>query len=198
VSPDIYRCWHSCAVPARRLGDDYGFGVPTPRASRSPHWDILVVCTANYCRSPYLAGVLRQALPALRIASAGTSALVGEPVNPQIVALLEHHGVIVRASRLIVTAEHGHRLEAIRLDRRAAERAVTLKELARLLAGAPAGIGVDGVLAIVSAALAETDPLDHDDDLADPYRRSWAHYRQLGEEVDTTLAAIVPPLRSGS
>ncbi|MCW2496013.1 MAG: low molecular weight phosphatase family protein [Jatrophihabitans sp.] len=152
---------------------------------------------------------MRGALPELRIASAGTAALVGEPVNPRVARLLETRGLrepvdlpqqltgaLLRSSRLVITAERGHRLEALEHDRTAANRTVTLKELARLLTGAPTGIGIDAALRLVAERWAAADDVDHDDDLADPYRRSWAHYRRLGDEVDAALAVIVPVLRS--
>ena len=41
---------------------------------------VLYVCTANICRSPLAAGLLRQAaVPGVQVASAGTRAVVGAP-----------------------------------------------------------------------------------------------------------------------
>ncbi|MGN6413390.1 arsenate reductase/protein-tyrosine-phosphatase family protein [Flexivirga sp.] len=55
---------------------------------------VLVVCTGNVCRSPYVEFTLRHALDAvLRIGSAGTDALVGEPVDPGCAELLAAKGV---------------------------------------------------------------------------------------------------------
>lgn len=42
---------------------------------------ILTICTGNICRSPAAMFAFRQALPNWRIASAGTSALVGRDVD---------------------------------------------------------------------------------------------------------------------
>ncbi|MGK3227008.1 protein tyrosine phosphatase [Enterobacter soli] len=43
---------------------------------------ILVVCTGNICRSPAGERILRSFLPGMRVDSAGTSALRGEPADP--------------------------------------------------------------------------------------------------------------------
>lgn len=61
---------------------------------------IVVVCTANICRSPMAAGLLRHALAAqpeplrsLQVYSAGVSARVGEPVTDHSVTALRKVGI---------------------------------------------------------------------------------------------------------
>lgn len=57
--------------------------------------NVLVVCTANICRSPLAEVVLREALPNLAVESAGVAALVGEPADPNARAVALEHGLDV-------------------------------------------------------------------------------------------------------
>lgn len=61
---------------------------------------IVVVCTANICRSPMAAGLLQHALAAqpeplrtLRVVSAGVAARAGEPVSENSVVALKKVGI---------------------------------------------------------------------------------------------------------
>lgn len=54
---------------------------------------ILVVCTGNICRSPIGERYLQKALPAKKIKSAGTSALVGHEADQSAVKVAEKHGI---------------------------------------------------------------------------------------------------------
>lgn len=54
---------------------------------------ILVVCTGNICRSPIAERVLRQALPAKKIDSAGIAALVGHEADVSAKDVAQEHGV---------------------------------------------------------------------------------------------------------
>lgn len=56
---------------------------------------ILVVCIGNICRSPVAEAMLRQALPAKRLGSAGLGALVGQGVDPTARELAEADGLDV-------------------------------------------------------------------------------------------------------
>jgi len=172
---------------------------------------ILVVCTGNVCRSPYIAEMLRTALPELTIASAGTSALVGELPGELVVKALGDRGAdgggivpaqsispkMIRRSRLIITATRAHRSFVINLQRDAANRTYTLKELAHYLDPPPRGSGLDGLLAQAALRAATFDDKDRDEDLADPYGLLWPAYQRMADEVDAALALIVPALREG-
>jgi len=140
-------------------------------------------------RSPLIAAMLAHAVPGLRVASAGTHAVVGAPAAALMVAVLAEavlagRGLaagghtarqltagMVRDARLVLTATRAHRTYVVQLDASAADSAFTVKELARLVAaaGLPPGAGLHAVLAGAVARLAH-DPGDGygDDDLAGP------------------------------
>ncbi|SDF95980.1 protein-tyrosine-phosphatase [Paraburkholderia phenazinium] len=60
---------------------------------------ILVICTANVCRSPMAEALFKQALPSLRVLSAGIDAVPGMRADPRVVALLESEGLYVGEHR---------------------------------------------------------------------------------------------------
>jgi len=110
---------------------------------------ILVVCTANVCRSPAAAALLRAAAgPDLPIVSAGTQALPGSPACPEAsrwLAALGHQAPqahsarpldasAVRAASLVLTAARVHRAAVIDLVPAAQRRTFTLPQAARLSA----------------------------------------------------------------
>lgn len=114
---------------------------------------ILLVCTANICRSPYAAAVLRARLslmpghPGIQITSAGTRAAAGaglceeaagvlsdEPVSDESPA---HASSLVQASAvesadLILVMELAHRSTVAMISPSARPRTFTLREAARL------------------------------------------------------------------
>lgn len=62
---------------------------------------VCVVCTGNICRSPMGEALLRERAPqgVTRVFSAGISALVDYPAEPEAVALLAEHGIDLSAHR---------------------------------------------------------------------------------------------------
>jgi protein-tyrosine phosphatase len=117
--------------------------VTTPLGGR-----VLVVCTGNVCRSPYIERRLAQMLAGsgVEVGSAGTRALVGAPIEPGSVdALGQVHADAVgfaarqitrdllRDADLVVTATQRHRHEVVALLPRALRRTFSLGELADLL-----------------------------------------------------------------
>ncbi|MCV9878010.1 arsenate reductase/protein-tyrosine-phosphatase family protein [Brenneria izbisi] len=82
---------------------------------------ILVVCVGNICRSPTGERLLKQVLPAKRIASAGLGALVGKPADSTAAEVAGEHGLsleghsaqqltssLCRQYDLILVMEKGH------------------------------------------------------------------------------------------
>src|SRR4051794_24659301 len=109
---------------------------------------LLCVCEGNLCRSPVAELLLDAALrPDVEVASAGTHAVVGAPVAPQMRALLEGRSVAsdafrarqlqaadLRAGDLVLTMTVPQRGRVVELAPAVVRRTFTLRELARLLA----------------------------------------------------------------
>lgn len=171
--------------------------------------DILVVCTANVCRSQYIAEVMRTELPELTITSAGVKALVGALPDDLVLKALADQGCdgsgiaaarqltdkLVRRSRLIITAARMHRAFVVSLDMKAASRTYTLKELAHLLDPSPGGLGIEGVLAQARLRSATVGVPDIDEDLADPHGQLEPAYRRMADDIAAAMDVLVPALR---
>ena len=173
---------------------------------------ILVLCTANQCRSPLGAAALRARLavrdPALTVESAGLGASGYRATSPTVDAaralgldLTEHRSrqldaAAVRDAELIVGMERQHVREAVVLDQRAWSRAFTLKELLRRAAEvgprAP-DESLDQWLHRVGEGRRPTDLLgqSREDDVADPTTDPLADYATMASEVDTLMRQLV-------
>ena len=180
---------------------------------------VVVVCTGNVCRSPYVERRLRSALEGtgIHVASAGTSALAGRDMDPSSRALLERGGVdaqgfvarqltadIIASSDLVVAAAREHRAAAARLHPAALRRAVTLRDLADLLDGVTpeevraAGVGGTWVRQVASVAVSRRGlvPARQEGvDVTDPIGQGPAVFDRMAAEVDDALASIIPVLR---
>ncbi|MGB5952808.1 MAG: hypothetical protein WBG57_09915 [Ornithinimicrobium sp.] len=118
---------------------------------------ILVVCTGNVCRSPYLEYLLRDRLDRVwgpghfEVSSAGVRGLHGESMTPHSADLLAQEGIDggdFRARRLmaghltsadlVICATRTHRSSAVQLAPAVLRRAVLLPELALALGHTPA------------------------------------------------------------
>lgn len=112
---------------------------------------ILTVCTGNICRSPVaerlLQAGLNQVVPGgFEVSSAGTRALVGEPMQPISADIVRTFGGdpdgfaarqltprILRGVDLVLTMTAGHRGEVLQLDASLLKRTFTIREFARML-----------------------------------------------------------------
>lgn len=191
----------------------------SPQPTRGKPFEILTVCTGNIARSPLVAQLLsvQLALPrtALVVGSAGTGALVGEPMTEQAAELSRRYGgnpvhhrarqvtsAMVESADLVLTATRQHRSDVVSLAPRAARYAFTLRQFARLvesldqegIAGPPGSPtrlrevvrGAAGQRGFV-APLRDPD----DDDLVDPFRQSQAIYDRVGAQIDTSVREVV-------
>jgi len=112
---------------------------------------ILTVCTGNICRSPVAERLLQagldQAVPGgFVVTSAGTRAMVGDPMqpasaeivrtyggNPDHFAARQLTGKILRGVDLVLTMTSGHRGDVLQLDASLLKRTFTIREFARML-----------------------------------------------------------------
>ena len=184
---------------------------------------ILTVCTGNICRSPYAHLALQHGLDAVRpgafeVTSAGTHAMVGNPVDRGSASILEDRGVDTSgfAARqvsermladidIVLPLEVAHRKLVLSYSPRHLKRAYTLKELARLLDAAgertPWSERLAGLTtpeerwAALPSHLARERGLsrvaDGVDDIADPYRQPQEVFDAMAAEVDTAVERIV-------
>lgn len=184
-----------------------------------PPLRILTVCTGNICRSPAMERLLAARLgPFAAVGSAGTAALVGEPVHPLMAALVVDAGAspagfaarqltaaLLVESELILTATAAHRARVVDLAPSTVRRAFCLLEFARLLppgepAGAPHGADVaDRLRRLVPLAAArrsiQRPPDPRDDDVPDPYSHGPEHYARaftlIRGAVDRIASALL-------
>jgi protein-tyrosine phosphatase len=152
--------------PAHRLERVSLLQLPEPAPAQVR---ILTVCTGNICRSPVAERLLQagldQAVPGgFVVTSAGTRALVGEPIQPPSADIVRTFGGnpegfaarqltsrILRGVDLVLTMTSGHRGEVLQLDASLLKRTFTIREFARMLdvlddraAGSPVEATNDG------------------------------------------------------
>ncbi|MET1085709.1 MAG: low molecular weight phosphatase family protein [Arthrobacter sp.] len=112
---------------------------------------ILTVCTGNICRSPVAERLLQAGLDQVvpggfEVRSAGTRAMVGDPIQPMSADIIrtfggdpEHFAArqltpkILRGVDLVLTMTSGHRGEVLQLDASFLKRTFTIREFARML-----------------------------------------------------------------
>ncbi|GAA2207842.1 hypothetical protein GCM10009850_033000 [Nonomuraea monospora] len=178
---------------------------------------ILLVCTANICRSA-MAQVIAQAmvhsapLPVVT-ASAGVRAMVGYPMAPHAITALDRLGLngrahrarpldpgLIGASDLLLTMEAAHRSVAVGLDPGAAGKTFTLPEFAELAVGAGhrryRSDTVERARAIVQSAAerrAAVQPLEVYDPYGGPPQGYETCAKTLGQSLSHALAALLGP-----
>jgi low molecular weight protein-tyrosine phosphatase len=179
-------------------------------------FSILAVCTGNVCRSPAVERLLASKLgPTVTVSSAGTHALVGDPISDPMAALLLDSGFepdlfearrlsehMLKEADLILSMTRAQRGLVVELWPPAVRRAFTLREFARLLswvdpAALPAGSPAERLRAAVplAAAVGRQRMSSDEDDVVDPFRLSKAVYEasfgQLASAVDAIVYTIV-------
>ncbi|MGB3185425.1 MAG: hypothetical protein WBG36_00845 [Ornithinimicrobium sp.] len=119
------------------------------RSAETSGASILVVCTGNVCRSPYLEYLLRDRLDQvwgsrrMTVRSAGVRGLVGEPMTGASAGLLKAEGIDsadfrarrvspqdLKGADLVICATRAHRSAVVQLVPALLRRAVLLPELA--------------------------------------------------------------------
>ncbi|MFT4217980.1 MAG: hypothetical protein QM619_12475 [Micropruina sp.] len=171
---------------------------------------VLSVCIGNICRSPVSEFLIRHELgDRVRSTSAGTRALVGEPVHPPMAARLDELGVaheggarqvtesVLREADLILTMTRELRSRVVELAPATVRRSFTLAEFAAIVTAAPrpavAPSGRAELVPIIAAAAAQRSVAagrGAELDIADPYGRSDADYALAFDEIRRCVAAI--------
>ncbi len=177
---------------------------------------VLFVCTGNVCRSPAAERLLRQTVKGhdVEVTSAGTGALVGEPVSPPMVDLLRDHGAdpdgfsarqltapIVRAADVVITMTHAHRTEVVTISPAAVQRTFVLGELAAMLRQVddeaimqrtgPDATLADRMTAAFVLAKHHVEPgQDLGGDVDDPYGRSKQVYARSFDQIVDSLGPL--------
>jgi protein-tyrosine phosphatase len=175
--------------------------------------DILVVCTANQCRSPMAQVMLERQLVAagldVEVGSAGVDAVDGRAVVTGVARAIRRSGLdldahasrrlsaaLVDDAALVLTMERSHVREVAILSKDAWPRTFTLKELVRR--GEAAGPRVPGESAEQWIArvhqgrriqdLVGSDPAD---DVRDPTGGAPADFERTAEELDDLVRRLV-------
>jgi protein-tyrosine phosphatase len=180
---------------------------------------ILVVCTANMCRSPMiehiLAGALREQGVSERVSvsSAGTWHGSAGPVHPLAEVVLNSRGLsgvgftgrplrpeLVHESDLVLTATCEHRNAAVTLYPQASTKTFTVLEFARLLAALPDDIDLpDEVVArgeeLVRLAALHRSVVPYvrpqEYDLPDPIGEPQSAYESIADRAAEAVAGFV-------
>lgn len=194
--------------------------MPPDADPHAPSGHILIVCTGNICRSPYIERVLAHELAdtGILVSSAGTGALVGNPIDPQSASRVAAAGAdpegfaarqvtkqIVADADLIIGATREHLADIVPLHPRALRYAFALHDLGDLLAAVtPAEIaaapGDNRVAKVAAAAISKrgiVNPrLPEESGIVDPYRQPTEVFDQMVSEIATSLPSILKALRS--
>lgn len=182
---------------------------------------ILTVCTGNVCRSPYLERRLQHEVDAswgagqFEVASAGTGALVGAPMDPLSLQRLSARGgvgdgfaarqvtpQIVGENQLVIVASREHRTAVTRLYPKALGRTHTFLDLAQLadqvsdqelaaLPSAPAEY-LGGLVKLIASKRALVPPLTPEQALVhDPFGQGQADFDQMQTQIEDALPHVV-------
>jgi len=184
-------------------------------------FNVLVVCTANHCRSPMAAQFLRSAAQGRFgaghwvIQSAGTDVDAGRPLHQFAEAVLVErssffpgHGAValtresILAADLILTAAREHRARVVTMAPAAVGRSFTILQFARLVNQVPTITSSDaeelGRVLVVEAKFARgtLQPIPPDeDDLPDPMGRPLPAFRECADRLQDAVGRILRPLQ---
>ena len=174
---------------------------------------VLVVCSANVCRSPLAARLLSASLE-VPVLSAGSRARAGMPPCPVSNPSVGHASVRleaahVRSASLVLGAAREHRSAAVALVPSAQTRSFTLLQAARLASWVSArGVTAPPALSASERLTWWVEELDaargdaprgeaSDDDLPDPHESSARHdavIPRLAAAVQTLATLLAPTL----
>lgn len=182
---------------------------------------IMVVCTANICRSPLAAAMLEAEArsrigqdPPVHVTSSGVHALEGHRAASGTLVVADHRGLDLRAHRgaatsraavdasdLVLTMTSAHRAAVNSRAPGSSGRVFTLREFARLVAAlkpldddlAPPD-RIRFLVRLAHGARAYVARPSEPEDVVDPYGGPEEGYGAMAEEVEALIAAIAPQL----
>lgn len=181
---------------------------------------ILIVCTGNVCRSPYIERRLSAALgeTSIAVSSAGTSALVGSRMDPRVAVRLSELGLnsdgfvarqltaeMARAADLILGATREHRSLIVRMEPSVLRRTYALADFSDLAAHlqstaavdieqvvAPATNFVRGISDVAVRSRGEVRVRTREEsEIVDPFRAPDKVLERMVHQVDRLLPPIV-------
>lgn len=182
----------------------------------SQAFHVLAVCTGNASRSPAVERLLRAGLgPTVTVESAGTAAVVGAPIAPEMASLLRVAGCDVTsfAARQVTPEMLAHTdlvlaLASDNLDQvidcapSVAGRAFTLTAFARAVGEAPTGdaerVPAEGLRRLVDGVSGAGAPAPRaDDDVPNPFGHGQAAYELAFGQIRWATDVIVASAWAG-
>lgn len=176
---------------------------------------ILTVCTGNVCRSPMAERLLQTGFDAVApgsfcVESAGTGALVGSAMDPQVEGFVRVLGgkadgfvsrqlteKILEGPDLVLALTREHRGLIAQMAPILVRRTFTLRELARILPSVEGDPELDPgerwrtALKRAVRLRSHSSTLPEADDIVDPYRRQPEVYQQMMQELSPAVNALV-------
>ena len=168
---------------------------------------VLLLCTANQCRSPMGAAILRALRPELEVRSAGRLP-GGVAASTTAVEVLAERGLdlsghvsqtatpaLLVDSDLVLGMAREHVRDAVLMRPEVRARAFVLKDLVRRASAVgprPAGQELDAWLVAAGRGRTTADLLgaSEADDVADPIGRSANRYRACADELEQLLGRV--------
>ena len=183
---------------------------------------VLMVCTANHCRSPIAQQLLAHEAVALfgadeawRVESAGTDVRAPWPLHDHAHTVLAerlpevalHHSAdltpaAIDRADLVLTASRHHRSTVVSMVPASIGRTFTILQFARLCTQVAPIVSADsgelGRQLVIQAKLARSSlqpvPVEMDD-LADPMGHGVAEFRTCADELQVAIDAMLRPLQ---
>ena len=184
---------------------------------------ILVVCTGNICRSPYIERVLATHLAGrgYDVESAGTRALINHPIEPQSLAHLQALGIddggfrsrqltpqIAADADLILTATRDHRADVVTLQPKALKYTFALADFSHMVDGIeqvpPAERGFFGpaddsfvgrLVDHVGKRRTDIHPISEQESvIVDPFRRDPEVFAQMAAHINRVMPPVIRAL----
>jgi protein-tyrosine phosphatase len=174
---------------------------------------VLVICTANICRSVMTEAFLRRALASAdveaEVTSAGVNALVGAVPPGEVVEVMRERGLevsdhvacqlvepLAAGADLVIGLTLEHLREAVVMDPRLLGNGFTLKELARRAAAngsRPADVDLGSWLAQLTSSREVEDLLGGsvEEDFPDPIGKPIGAYRQAAGDISDLVSVVV-------